>query len=424
MASRFDPRELGRVPIVVAPMGGGPSTVELVVAAAEAGALGFLAAGYKTAEAMQAEIEAVGKATDRAFGVNVFVPQLPAVAPEVVAAYVATLEPEAARLGVAAAEPAWDDDHWNAKIGLLLEDPPPAVSFTFGCPPAEIVAALRAAGATVAVTVTTPEEAEEAVAAGADCLCLQGFEAGAHRGSFANDDEPGQDWGLLALIGAVIRLTDVPLLAAGGITGPAGVAAVLAAGATAAQVGTAFLRCPESGAHPIHKAALADARYTTTAVTRAFSGRRARGLVNRFMVDHPGAPPAYPQINNATRPLRAAAAGAGDAGGMSLWAGQGFRAAEERPAGEVVERLAAGVKGGRRRPTLAPIWPPTTDPAAIRSAGPQATWVTAMNTSAATRLTSPDSRFLAALMRCSPSSRPRPRRAISSTPWAAPKYPP
>jgi nitronate monooxygenase len=106
-------------------------------------------------------------------------------------------------------------------------------------------------------------------------------------------------------------------------------------------VGTAFLRCPESGAHPVHKAALVDPRFTATAVTRAFSGRPARGLVNRFMAAHPDAPPAYPEINNATRPLRAAAAARADAGGMSLWAGQAFRAASDDVAGEIVERLAA-----------------------------------------------------------------------------------
>jgi nitronate monooxygenase len=121
------------------------------------------------------------------------------------------------------------------------------------------------------------------------------------------------------------------------------VAAALAAGAVAVQCGTAFLRCPESGAHPLYKAALADPGFTQTTVTRAFSGRPARGLVNRFMLDHPGAPSAYPEIHNATRPLRAAAAAAGDTGRMSLYAGEGFRAATDRPAAEVVEHLCPGV---------------------------------------------------------------------------------
>jgi nitronate monooxygenase len=123
--------------------------------------------------------------------------------------------------------------------------------------------------------------------------------------------------------------------------GPGQARAVIAAGAVAAQCGTAFLRCPESGAHPRHKAALADPRYTATALTRAFSGRPARGLVNQFILDHPHVPAAYPEINNATRPLRAAAAARGDNEQMSLWAGQGYRSATGHPAGEIIERLSA-----------------------------------------------------------------------------------
>ena len=160
--------------------------------------------------------------------------------------------------------------------------------------------------------MTSPAEAALAAEAGADALCVQGYEAGAHRGTFVNDDAPGRDRGLLSLIGEVAAVTGLPQIAAGGIMGPRQVRAVLAAGAAAAQCGTAFLRSPESGAHPLHKAALADPRYTATTVTRAFSGRPARGLVNEFIVEHADAPPAYPEINNATRPLRAAAAARGD----------------------------------------------------------------------------------------------------------------
>jgi nitronate monooxygenase len=198
---------------------------------------------------------------------------------------------------------------------------------------------LQDAGSLVAVTATSPGEAALVAAAGADALCVQGYEAGAHRGTFANDDEPGRDYGLLSLIGAVARVTDLPQIAAGGIMGPRQVQAVIAAGAVAAQCGTAFLRCPESGAHPRYKAALADPRYTATTLTRAFSGRPARGLVNQFIRDHQGAPAAYPEINNATRPLRAAAAADGDTERMSLWAGQGYRSATEYPAAEIIERL-------------------------------------------------------------------------------------
>jgi nitronate monooxygenase len=327
--------DLLRHPVVVAPMAGGPSNPGLVSAAAGAGALGFLAAGYKTADSMAAEIAAVRAATPQPFGVNVFVPGQPAADPVALARYL-----EALQAAGPTGEASWDDDGYDAKVATLLADPPPVISFTFGCPAAGVISALQAAGAAVIVTVTTPGEAAQAARAGADGLCVQGYEAGAHRGTFGNDDAPGADYGLLTLIGEVAAVTAAPLIAAGGIMDPRQVRAVLAAGAVAAQCGTAFLRCPESGAHPAYKAALADPRYTSTMLTRAFSGRPARGLVNRFIRDHPGAPAAYPEINNATRPLRAAAAAGGDTEGMSLWAGQGYRSATARPAAEIVERLA------------------------------------------------------------------------------------
>ena len=334
-----------RRPLAVAPMAGGPSTTDLVIAAAGAGALGFLAAGYKTPAAMAAEIAAVRASTAEPFGVNVFVPGPPSADAEAVAGYLGSLRASAEAVGASLGEAAWDDDGFEGKVAALLPDPPAAVSFTFGCPPPETVAALRQAGAVVAVTVTSPGEAAAAAAAGADALCVQGFEAGAHRGSFGGDGPAGRDYGLLSLIGEVAAVTGLPQIAAGGIMGPRQVDAVLAAGAVAAQCGTAFLRCPESGAHPVYKAALADPRYTTTALTRAFSGRWARGLVNEFMLRHPDAPAAYPEINNATRPLRAAAAARGDPDHMSLWAGQGFRAATDRPAGEIIERLCGSHRG-------------------------------------------------------------------------------
>ena len=328
--------DLLRHPVVVAPMAGGPSTAGLVIAAARAGALGFLAGGYKTPDAMTGEIAAVRAATSQPFGVNVFVPGTPYPDAAALARYLGSVG-SAADLG----EATWDDDEFDGKIAALLADPLPVVSFTFGCPPAGLIGALHDAGTLVVITVTSPGEAAIAAAAGADVLCVQGFEAGAHRGAFANDDAPGRDYGLLSLIGEVAAVTGLPQVAAGGITGPRQVRAVLAAGAVAAQCGTAFLRCPESGAHPAYKAALADPRYTATTLTRAFSGRPARGLVNQFIRDHADAPAAYPEINNATRPLRAAAAARGDTERMSLFAGQGYRSAAERPAGEIIERLCA-----------------------------------------------------------------------------------
>jgi nitronate monooxygenase len=326
-------------PVILAPMAGGVSTPALVAAAASAGAFGFLPAGYKTAPALLEDISAVRAAGVRAFGVNVFVPGEPAPDRAGLARY-------AASLGDGAGQPSWDDDGYDEKVAVLLAEPPAAVSFTFGCPARSVISAFRRAGTVVIVTVTSPEEALVAAEAGAEALCVQGVEAGAHRGTFVNDDDAmARDYGLLSLLGIVGSACDLPLIAAGGVMTAAQVRAARTAGAVAAQCGTAFLRCPESGAHPLHKAALADPLSTSTSLTRAFSGRPARGIVNDFMLGHAGAPAAYPEINNATRPLRAAAAASGDTSGMSLWAGQGFRLALDRPAADVAAMLA-GVRFG------------------------------------------------------------------------------
>ena len=334
--ARYPLTDLLRRPVIVAPMAGGPSTAELVIAAAGAGALGFLAAGYKTPAAMAAEMADVRAATAQPFGVNVLLPGTPYPDPAALDRYLGSLR-SAGPLGDA----TWDDDGFGGKIAALLAEPPAVTSFTFGCPPAEVIRALQDAGSLVLVTVTSPAEAALAAGAGVDALCAQGYEAGAHRGTFANDDQPGRDYGLLSLIGEVARVTSLPQVAAGGIMDPRQVRAVIAAGAVAAQCGTAFLRCPESGAHPRYKAALTDPHYTATTLTRAFSGRLARGLANQFIRDHQDAPAAYPEINNATRPLRAAAAADGDTERMSLWAGQGWRSATGQQAGEIIERLSA-----------------------------------------------------------------------------------
>jgi len=332
--------ELLSRPVVVAPMAGRVSTPGLVIAARQAGALGFLAAGYQTAAAMRREIEEVAAAGGgAAFGVNLFVPGAPAADPAALAAYLASLRPDADAVGAVPGEASWDDDDYPAKTADLLARPVPVVSFTFGCPAGELVSALRAAGSSVWVTVTSAAEAAVAAGAGADCLVVQGAQAGAHRGTFGNEaGDPELD--AVELLALVRReVTGLPLVAAGGFMTAGPVAGALAAGAAGVQCGTAFLRCPESGAHPAHKAALTAAEFTGTEVTRAFSGRPARALVNRFVREHPDAPAAYPEINNATRPLRAAAGAAGDQHRMSLYAGENYRLATDRPAAEVIDML-------------------------------------------------------------------------------------
>jgi len=320
-------------PIVQAPMGGGPSTPELAAAVAGAGGLGFLAAGYKSADGLAAEIAATRKLTDR-FGVNLFVPG-PRSQPERFGPYVEGLR-EAA--GAEVGEPRWSDDDWEAKLELLRREPVAVVSFTFGCPPSEVVEGLQASGAEAWITVTSPEEARQAAAAGADALIVQGHEAGAHQGSF-DDEGAGEPFGLLALLQLVAAEVELPLVASGGIATGAGLAAVLAAGASAAQIGTAFLLCPEAGTSEPHRQALRAGGLTE--ITRAFTGRRARGIVNRFLAEHRDAPSAYPEIHYATAPIRAAARKHDEAEDLNLWAGQAYALAREEPAADVVARLDA-----------------------------------------------------------------------------------
>lgn len=184
---------------------------------------------------------------------------------------------------------------------------------------------------------------------GADAVCVQGVEAGGHQSTHRDDPQTdGAGIGLLSLVAQVRETVQIPIVATGGLMRGSQIAAVLAAGAEAAQLGTAFLACPESGASPLHKQALTNPLFVRTALTRAFSGRPARGLVNRFMREHgPYAPAAYPQVHYLTAGLRKAAAKAGDAQGMALWAGQGHRMARELPAGRLVRLLAEELDAAR-----------------------------------------------------------------------------
>lgn len=332
-------------------MGGGPSTPALAAAVSKAGGLGFLAAGYKTSEALGAEIASLRRLTSGPFGVNLFCAAHALVDGGAIAAYSSLLEGEATKRAVALGEPRFDDDSFDAKLEIVLRDRAPIVSFTFGCPDADIVQRLHEREVSVWVTVTDVAEAQQAVGAGADALIVQGVEAGGHRGSFQDLDGHGE-LSLLPLLRLVARASELPLVASGGIADGASVAAALVAGAHAVQIGTGFMRCPESGTNSAHKAALAQT--TPTALTRAFTGRRARGIVNAFMRNYEAsAPAAYPHIHHLTAPLRAAARSADDTDALNLWAGEAHELAREEPAAELVVRLAedartALVAGTRR----------------------------------------------------------------------------
>lgn len=330
-----------RHPIVQAPMAGGPSTPALAIAVCEAGGLGFVAGGYRSIEAMQADIASVRAGTTAPFGVNLFVPASLSVPvdEQALRRYVDRLGPEAERYGVQLGEPRPDDDGWGAKLAALVADPVPIVSFTFGLPAAAEISGLQASGSQVWVTVTDVAEARAAEGVGADVLVLQGVEAGGHRASWLDTSE-AEGLSTIALLRLVSGVVALPLVAAGGLIDGPSIAAALVAGATAAQLGTAFLLCDEAGTHPVHRERLGGD--TPTALTRAFTGRTARGLRNRFLDAHSAeAPAAYPQVNYATAPIRAAARERGDGDGFNLWAGQTHQLATGGPAAALVESLSA-----------------------------------------------------------------------------------
>lgn len=331
-----------RTPLLAAPMAGGPSTPELVIAAARAGCVGFLAGGYLTPQAMSEQI-AVVRSAGVPFGVNLFVANPLPIEPDELARYAREIEAEADLydLELADEQPVEDDDGWSEKVELLLADPPPLVSFTFAIPDRTVIRALQDAGSVVVQTVTSAVEARSAAEAGLDALVVQASCAGGHSATFT----PRQPLGgepLGELIAQVRQAVALPLIATGGLGTAQDVASIVRGGADAAMVGTVLLRAVESGASDTHKAAVADPARTGTVLTRAFTGRPARGLRNRFIERHEAqAPYGYPAVHHLTSPLRKAAAAAGDPENVHLWAGAGYAHATVEPVASILERLGS-----------------------------------------------------------------------------------
>ena len=319
-------------------MGGGASTAALAAAVSEAGGLGFLAAGYKTAETVAAEVEDVRSATSAPYGLNLFVLEPYEPDPDALAATAAHWSPRRPGWVQPSVKRGGTTIDWQAKVDLVMDLRPDVVSFTFGCPAPDVLRRLRDVGVLSMVTVTSVAEAQEAVARGAASLSVQGPGAGGHRGTWdleaAPDSTPLPD-----LVEAVVVAVDVPVVAGGGVSDARDVSSVLGRGAAAAQVGTAYLLADEAGTNPVYRAALADPAFDATSLTRAYTGRWARGLANRFMADHPDAPAGYPHLHHLTAPLRAAAVAAGDAQVAHLWAGTGHAAARPLPAAEITRSL-------------------------------------------------------------------------------------
>jgi nitronate monooxygenase len=330
------------VPVVQAPMAGGPSTPELAAAVNRGGGLGFVAAGYLTPERLREQLHRTAALTDRPFGVNLFVGSDAPGDADAVAAYGRRLTDIARRAGVQLGEPRFDDDWFAEKAARLLDNGVPGlsvVSFTFGLPPADVARALRAAGLELWMTVTSVDEARAAAAAGADVLIVQGVEAGGHRGVFVDDDAQS-DLTLLAALQLIAAAVPLPLVGAGAIMTGSALAAVLAAGARAGQVGTAYLRSPEAGTSEAQRDATAGT--APTVLTRAFSGRTARGIVNRWHVEHgDAAPRVYPEVHHLTSSLPAAGRAAGDPDLINLWAGEAHALAAPVAAEEITRRLGA-----------------------------------------------------------------------------------
>ena len=330
------------LPLVAAPMAGGPSTVRLATAVGGAGAFPFLAGAYRAPDALAADIAQV-QTTGTPFGVNLFAPHDAHVDEAALRRYARALQPLADRYGIdlSSVPVVEDDDGWKDKLDVVLADPVPVLSVTFGLPRPTEVAALRRVGTVVLVTVTTVDEARAAAEVGADGLVAQGSGAGGHSGTHDAFREIAPV-DTAQLVRAVVAVTGLPVVAAGGVDGTASVAALLRAGASAVAVGTLLLRTDESGASQLHKDALVDPAFPGTVVTRAFTGRPARGLRNA-LAERDDAPTGFPAVHHLTKPLRAAAAAAGDAQLVHLWAGTGHRSARTGPAAAVVEDLARGL---------------------------------------------------------------------------------
>lgn len=331
------------VPVLAAPMAGGPTTTALVIAAARSGGMGFLGGGYKTAAQLAEQIGAVRAAT-QVFGVNLFAPNPFAVDPAEYRRYADALRPLAERFGVELPpEPVENDDRWEEKLEVLHGDPVPVVSFTFGIPPHAVVASLRSLGTVVVQTVTNTAEARAAADAGVDMLAVQGYAAGGHSATLTPSRFP-EPVPTAALAAQVRDATDRPVVAAGGLATPGQVADAIRSGAVAAMVGTVLLRTAESGASPVHQAALADRSRGETVLTRSFSGRPARGIRNRFIDEFDDvAPSGYPAVHYLTSPIRKAAVAAGEPDAVNLWAGTGYRQATVGHAADVLRTLASAL---------------------------------------------------------------------------------
>ena len=338
-------------PIIQAPMAGGITTPGLVAAVSNAGGLGSLGAGYLVPEAIREEISAVRNLTDHPFAVNLFIPEQPDEMPKRVRRVNDLMEPYRAELGIDAPNEVGPYAQAFAdQLAVVIEERVPVFSFTFGVPEESQISSLKEAGIPTIGTATTVREALTLEATGVDIVTGQGAEAGGHRGTFLGDFADAEI-GTFALVPQLADALQAPVIASGGIADGRGLAAALALGAEAVQMGTAFLACDESGAHPRYKKAVLEATEDSTTITRAFSGKPARAIKNRFldeMEEHEKDIPPYPVQNAWTKDIRDAAKEQSRPEFMSLWAGQAAGLSRSVPAVEIVEGVIAEARTALR----------------------------------------------------------------------------
>jgi nitronate monooxygenase len=329
-------------PVVLAPMAGGPGSPELAAAVSNAGGLGSLGAAYMTPAEIARAVAGIRALTGRPFAINLFAGGRETDRTVDPAPMLKLLSEVHARLGLPPPElPKLSADPFDQQLEAVIEARPAAFSFTFGIPAAGAIARLKALDIAIMGTATTVEEALFLSQAGVDGIVAQGSEAGAHRGTFAGAFEAAMV-PTLDLVRGIAAAVPLPVIASGGLMDGREIAQAIQAGASAAQLGTAFLACPESGASEAYKRAILEAHQDTTVITRAYSGRPARGLANDFIHKLAGRGEIilpYPLQNMLTRAMRMAAGKIGDAGYLSLWAGKGVARARAMPAGELVGRL-------------------------------------------------------------------------------------
>lgn len=336
-----------KVPVLQAPMAG-VQDEGLAISVCHAGGLGALPAAMLNEAQLATQLGRMRAATAAPFQVNFFCHQDPIADAQAMARWQDCLRPYHAELGlevVPASTGSARRPFSAAQLEILKTTPPDVVSFHFGLPPPDLLAELRGLGILILSTATTVDEGLHLAARGVDGIIAQGLEAGGHRGMFLREDLAGQ-LDTLSLVHGLVRATDVPVIAAGGIVDAAGVRAAIAAGACAVQAGTAFLGCTEATTSAVHRAALAERPHRKTRISRLFTGRPAQGLINRLMVDLAGKEslaPAFPLAANALAPLRSVAERAGSPDFSPMWCGTRVDGVRSVPAADVIRLLAGGL---------------------------------------------------------------------------------